>query len=62
MDFSLKLSVFHTQRSESIPTLGEMIVVLRVYWEKHHSWADKEHGFDSCLAALSCLVTIIFLF
>lgn len=45
------------QTPQSIPTLGEMIVVLRLYWEKHHSWVDKEHRLDRCLDPPSWLAT-----
>lgn len=45
--------MFPAQQSQVFPTLGEMIVVLRVYWERHHSWVDKERRLDSHLAAWS---------
>lgn len=38
--------VFPAQQSQNIATLGEMLIVLRVYWEKDHSWVDKEHRWE----------------
>lgn len=52
--------VFPAQQSQSVPILGEMMVVLRIYWEKHHSWVVKEQRFDYCLVTLSWLLVFIF--
>lgn len=48
---------FPAQQSQSVPILGEMIVVLRIYWEKHQSWVDKEQRFLDCLVILGWLGT-----
>ncbi|XP_074467737.1 serine/threonine-protein kinase 36 [Sebastes fasciatus] len=30
----------------SVPALGEMIVVLMIYWEKHCDWVEEEHRLE----------------
>lgn len=34
------------QQPRSVPALGEMLVTLRIYWEKHHDWAKDEQRLD----------------
>lgn len=46
---------FPAQQSQSVPILGEMIVVVRIYWEKHQSWVDKEQRSLYSLVILGCL-------
>eukprot|EP00066_Takifugu_rubripes_P020697 XP_011609963.1 PREDICTED: serine/threonine-protein kinase 36 [Takifugu rubripes] len=44
------------QQSQSIPILGEMIVVLRIYWEKHQSWVDKEQRLEEFTKPFSAIL------
>lgn len=52
---------FPAQQSQSVPVLGEMIVVLRIYWEKHQSWADKEQRSVYRSVILGCFATVAFI-
>lgn len=39
------LYFFPAQQPWSVPTLGEMIIVLKIYWEKHCDWVEEENRF-----------------
>lgn len=54
------LSPLPVQQTQSVPALGEILITLRLYWEKQQDWAKEEQRLGYCdarlvLSALNCM-------
>lgn len=51
------MSSLPVQQPQSVPALGEVLITLRLYWEKQQHWAKEEQrlGYDGVCGVLSAL-------